>query len=458
MLKDLERSQPGRAFLVNSISHLSCNAIAPDEVALSWELQNSKCSVDYYNVTWSFNSLWSDDKGSGFLSVNGNDLSTTVGNLIPYSEISVAVHISNSPLATVCNTITQEENAGPPVLVSVVVEDQGEVRVTWEPPVEKNGQIIEYGIFVDSSTNFVKNVSGEVHTTTVIVEPCVSVSLSVAARNHADKDDGWGQRSEEKEVIPPGDVLPDSVECYNSARDVQACWLPYNKYCPVSQYNLQWEGKVLWSPGTTDSNSTTLDWSPEEFCYNISSIPYTNYRVSLSVGTNTHVSVTCSSTSPMAAPGPPTLEEIQAENLTINVTWKEPQQKNGIISNYRVEWTDWDGNTDSKVTDGSTYSYQIMLNSCGGEVDVIVSAKTSDVEGFGERSQPGRAFLVNSISHLSCNAIAPDEVALSWELQNSKCSVDYYNVTWSFNSLWSDDKGSGFLSVNGMIYPPLWEI
>ncbi|XP_045102734.1 phosphatidylinositol phosphatase PTPRQ-like isoform X3 [Portunus trituberculatus] len=420
-------------------------------ISVTWQKPSSYCALGPYSVDWTVKKLWGDGEEKSYNeTIIG--LSHSIFDPPPYHSYTFEIAASVDGIfgdSTSCSGNSLDTNPGPPVLVSVVAEAKGELRVTWEPPVEENGQIIEYGIFVDSSTNFMKNVSGEVHTTTVILKECVSVSLSVAARNHADKDDGWGQRSEEKEVIPPGDVLPDSVECYNSARYVQACWLPYNKYCPVSQYNLQWEGKVLWSPGTTDSNSTTLDWSSEKFCYNISSIPYTNYRVSLSVGTNTEKSVTCSSTSPMAAPGPPTLEEIQAENLTINVTWKEPQQKNGIISNYRVEWTDWDGNTDSKVTDGSTYSYQIMLNSCGGEVDVIVSAKTSDVEGFGERSQPGRAFLVNSISHLSCNAIAPDEVALSWELQDSKCSVDYYNVTWSFNSLWSDDKGSGFLSVNG---------
>ncbi|MPC35058.1 Receptor-type tyrosine-protein phosphatase delta [Portunus trituberculatus] len=202
--------------------------------------------------------------------------------------------------AAVVDGQTDSSNAGPPVLVSVVAEPQGEVRVTWEPPAEENGQIIEYGIFVDNSTNSVKNVSGEMHTTTVTLDGCYSVSISVAARNHADKDDGWGQRSEEKEVIPRNDVLPERLDCLQPGPDVRACWRPYRTYCPVSQYNLQWEGKVTWSPGITDSNSTTLGWSMDEICYDIYSIPYTEYIVRLSVGTNTFEFLNCSTITPMA--------------------------------------------------------------------------------------------------------------------------------------------------------------
>lgn len=97
-----------------------------------------------------------------------------------------------------------------------------------------------------------------------------------------------------------------------------------------------------------------------------------------------------------AAPGPPTLEDCHAEDFTIIVTWKEPVKKNGVISNYMVEWKDWNDYVNSTVTDANTFSYEIVLNSCGGKVDVTVSAKTADFDGFGKRSQPESVFLVNS--------------------------------------------------------------
>lgn len=103
--------------------------------------------------------------------------------------------------------------AGPPVNVSVEAEDQGEVRVTWEPPTDENGEIIQYGIFVDNSPNPMQVVDGEVRTTSVFLESCcVTFLISVAARNHADKNDGWGQRSEAQEETSPGDGESQQVK------------------------------------------------------------------------------------------------------------------------------------------------------------------------------------------------------------------------------------------------------
>lgn len=41
-------------------------------------------------------------------------------------------------------------------------------------------------------------------------------------------------------------VLPKTVNCAASDLQVEVCWEPYSPTCPVSQYNLEWEGDVLW--------------------------------------------------------------------------------------------------------------------------------------------------------------------------------------------------------------------
>ncbi|XP_063874746.1 phosphatidylinositol phosphatase PTPRQ-like isoform X2 [Scylla paramamosain] len=427
--------------------------VADNYITVNWEKPKTSCKIETYIVNWTIKKLW----GSGEEESNGIEtrgLSHTENNPPPYHRYTFEIAASVEGIvgdAISCSGTTLETNAGPPVLVSLVSEEQGEVRVTWEPPAEENGNITHYGIYLNDADDYVKEVSEEVRTTTVTLEACVSVDISVAARNGAVKNDGWGERSEAKNVTPAGDALPEQMDCLQHGPDLLACWLPYSTDCPVSQYNLQWEGHVLWSPGATDSNSTTLGWSRDEICYNIPSIPYTKYTVSLNVGINAGKPITCSSTTPMAAPGPPTLEKLQVENFTISVTWKEPLEKNGIISNYRVEWTDWNGRVDSQVTDKNTFSYQIMENSCGGEVDVTVSAKTTDFDEFGERSPPESVLLVNSISSLTCETTEPGEVALNWELQELNCPVNLYNVTWSFTSLWSEDKGSDSKSLIGNV-------
>ena len=94
-----------------------------------------------------------------------------------------------------------------------------------------------------------------------------------------------------------------------------------------------------------------------------------------------------------AAPGPPSLEELQYENFAIIVTWKEPEEKNGVITAYKVEWTEANGEEKTQETDGNTFTYQILDPSCGGEVVVTVRAMTVDL---GEKSPPRSVVLVNS--------------------------------------------------------------
>ena len=87
------------------------------------------------------------------------------------------------------------------MLLSVVSVEEGVAQVTWDSPVEENGEILQYGIFVNDAANPTKNVSGEVHNTTVSLQKCVISSILVEAFNHA----GWGERSEAKDVMVVGD-------------------------------------------------------------------------------------------------------------------------------------------------------------------------------------------------------------------------------------------------------------
>lgn len=98
-----------------------------------------------------------------------------------------------------------------------------------------------------------------------------------------------------------------------------------------------------------------------------------------------------------AAPGPPASVNLTTSNLTVHVAWTEPEQKNGIIEIYKVDWKDSSGTVGSNQTkDNSTFSFEFTEPSCGITVDVTVSAKVEGVEGFGESSPLQTAFLVNS--------------------------------------------------------------
>lgn len=97
------------------------------------------------------------------------------------------------------------------------------------------------------------------------------------------------------------------------------------------------------------------------------------------------------------APGPPAAVVLTTEDLTINVTWTEPEQKNGIIDYYEVQWAESTGyNGSHKTEDNSTFSFEIVEVSCGVPVNVTVRAKVESVADFGEKSPPETAIFVNS--------------------------------------------------------------
>lgn len=79
------------------------------------------------------------------------------------------------------------------------------------------------------------------------------------------------------------------------------------------------------------------------------------------------------------------------------MAWTEPENKNGIIDVYKVQWTNSTGYVDSHTTENNnTFSFDILDASCGGTVDVTVSAKVETVEEFGEESSPQTVLVINS--------------------------------------------------------------
>ncbi|XP_050737480.1 neogenin-like isoform X2 [Eriocheir sinensis] len=424
----------------------SCSVdVQYDFLTANWVAPDSDCALGKYNVLWTSTKLWGDgEEDSG--SVNTSVTQYRISYPAPYSnyrfEISSSIDgVFGSP--AFCSGTSHETLPGPPVILSVVSE-QGAAVVTWETPAEENGLIVNYGIFDDGGTYPVTQVAGDEHSARVEgLEPCVSVGLIVKALNGA----GWGSSSEVEYVTVDGDGLPQQVNCAADDLEVEVCWLPYSDSCPVSQYNLKWEGDVLWSDDLVDSDSTTINWSATEACYSISALPYTKYSVELTVGSGDEA-VKCIAVTPMAAPGPPTEVNLATESLVITVTWSEPEKKNGIIDFYQVKWEDSAGGIGSRTTeDNSTFSSEIQEASCGVTVDVTVMAKVVDVAELGDASPPVTAYLVNSVKTLNCESSKPGQVSLRWTLEEAECPVGFYNLTWTYYSLWSDDAGKGWETV-----------
>lgn len=100
-----------------------------------------------------------------------------------------------------------------------------------------------------------------------------------------------------------------------------------------------------------------------------------------------------------SAPGPPLLEDLQTDNRTIIVNWKDPVDKNGIIDGYNITWRGSSGVSHEDYEAAGVYTHQISdLEPCQN-YSVAVTAHTGG--GWGNYSDTKTAVIENYSKCLS---------------------------------------------------------
>ncbi|XP_042230748.1 phosphatidylinositol phosphatase PTPRQ-like isoform X6 [Homarus americanus] len=425
---------------------LNCDfdRITTNSMYLTWSAPDTACHIRNYNISWSWSSLWEDDHDSD--ETLGIGTQTYLRGLPPYANVTVNIAAATDagfgPPIT-CWSVTQQDKPGPPVNVTATTADHA-VSVTWEKPEKTNGIITNYIISVSEEDT---TVDGE--TTTVNIpdlEKCKLYNITVMAATVA----GWGEATDPLPVFFNDTDLPSSVKCDLSGSNVMVTWQQLHPQCPPSSYNISWSGTSLWSDDT-DTNSSSMDWMNEDpLRYELPhSLPYTKYSVCVSVDGYTSDTGCCQRVTPQATPGPPELLNLHNDKTSLIVKWTEPEEKNGIIDEYRITWTDSKGTSNSTtIPKESCCSHTINNLTPCENYTVSVSAHTVD---WGEESPTKKTFIPNFVtdSGLKCDGSNSREAHISWSLAVHDCLVDEYFLNWTTTVQWNGHHNSNSATIKG---------
>ncbi|XP_071532406.1 phosphatidylinositol phosphatase PTPRQ-like [Panulirus ornatus] len=426
----------------------SLSEVTTNSMRVDWSKPDTVCLITNYSISWRLDSLWSDDEDSG--DIIATNLYTDLRDLMPFANVTVMVAGSTEAgfgLPTTCWELTQEDKPGAPVIEDVS-PDGGAISVTWSPPVEANGRIMEYEVVLQDKDGSYVNISVSGTDQTVLIEglkECVSYTVAVRAMTGA----GWGSLSDPLSTTTLGKIPLASVNCSTDHRNVKVCWMPAHEKCPAKQFNVAWVGVSSWANETLSGNGQ-VPWRYEEVCEVLEdTMPFAHYNICVAVDDNTDGGKCCSQVSPEEAPGPPVLTEVVVEGTTIIASWSDPVDKNGIIDQYVITWEDTMGVTGSDSVGKDMYTFAIRDLDCCQIYSVKVRAHTGG--GWGEDSKAEEAAIPNAISDTICNSEGSRRVEVLWRLVSDGCLVPQYCLSWDTRVLWSQDVGSDSSVLDGSV-------
>nr|XP_045608573.1 phosphatidylinositol phosphatase PTPRQ-like [Procambarus clarkii] len=408
------------------------------QVEVSWSLASEECPVSGLLLAWNTSVLWSSTTSSNTTSLDGEETTVVLSDLLPYTMVFACLSINNTNAETLCcSTITPQEPPGPPVITKITALE-GSATVTWTPPEEANGVIVEYTITWKGQDGIVNTITTDGSLLTTVVndlQKCEAYNFTVAAKTEA----GVGDPSDESSAFVYANSTSSNAKCQTVQSKVKLCWDTDLPKCPAS-YRLTWNGTVKWSDQPDVGSDTFTLAANSERCYVLNdSVPYTDYTLCVNVENLTSEPSCCSQDTPQSVPGAPVIVDFTTKHTNVSLEWSEPVDKNGVLDGYKVTWSTEHLDEYGFIEVNSTvFTYEIQdLLPCN-TYGVSVQAHTA--AGYGAESPSESAPIENFIleSSLHCTSNQNRQVPLSWSLESSECSVPKFFLAWNTSVLWSN--------------------
>ncbi|KAK7076325.1 hypothetical protein SK128_007082 [Halocaridina rubra] len=370
----------------------------PDEIRClveddSWKTvwnASYSCSVDHYEVSWSYHVLWSDETNSTSIVVDGTIYEFEYGALANTRYNICVLSLANTTERSdpVCCQV-QTEEAGPgvvtkeskyfrtsvpgmPVLDEITRQDNGKVHLSWSPPEELNGKILFYKISWKRPSNSDEGnvfLLGMILEYEIELEACDSYEITVSAATSK----GFGEESEPRSVYVENFILAEDVRCTNEPeRTVSVSWTASVPECQDEGYRIDYRWSSLWS---SDQDNNTEYVAPGVLQWEIVDVlPYSAMCACIAVGSGRSTKACCNVTTEqdvklstdsfyhnwrVSVPGPP--EKLNCNTVTsssINVTWFDPMEINGVLTHWIISWEMRESLTEV-ILSPSEYSYFI---------------------------------------------------------------------------------------------------
>nr|CAD7456160.1 unnamed protein product [Timema tahoe] len=258
---------------------------------------------------------------------------------------------SSDPSDTVTIITAEEAPSGPPSTVKVEAEDQHTLKISWKPPErdEWNGEILGYYVgyreassekpYLFETVEFSKEEGKEHHLKINELKTYAQYSVVVQAFNKV----GAGPMSEEvrqytAEGIP--EQPPQDTTCTTlTSQTIRVSWVSP----PLTSANGVIKGyKVVYGPSDTwyDENSkdTKITSSSETILHGLKK--YTNYSMQVlaftSGGDGVRSSPIHCQTEQDVPEAPSAVKALVMSGESILVSWKPPEQPNGVVVQYTV--------------------------------------------------------------------------------------------------------------------------
>nr|XP_031294235.1 usherin [Camelus dromedarius]XP_031294237.1 usherin [Camelus dromedarius] len=343
--------------------------ISSDTVTLTWTVPSSRSGpIEKYIL-----SCAPLDGGQPCVSYEGHETTATIWNLVPFTKYHFSIQactsggcLHSSPL-TVTTAQAPPRRLGPPEVQTI---SSTELHVAWAPPMEPNGIVIRYELYMKrlgsngetrseesrvfqssgwlsphpaaESTN--ENALEPPQTTTVIagLEPYTKYEFRVLAVNMAGSvSSAWttGRTGESEPVfMTPPSVSPLSPDSLNVSWEMPAD--------NVTRGNVVGYNVSMASASPQQSSSLVRSWvlytaQSQELSYIVKGLkPYRIYNFTVSLCN----SVGCVTSAPgtgqtlAAAPAqlqPPLVEGINS--TAVHLRWLPPEEQNGPSPIYQLE-------------------------------------------------------------------------------------------------------------------------
>ncbi|XP_065340884.1 cell adhesion molecule Dscam1 isoform X39 [Cloeon dipterum] len=325
-------------------------------VQLSWEPPyDGNSPIKKYSLEYKVSKgTWESDIDR--VMVPGESTVAGIFNLRPATTYSIRIVAENEmgssePSDTVTIITAEEAPSGPPTDVKVEPVDQKTLKISWKPPErdEWNGDILGYYVgyklsssdkpYLFETVEFSKEEGKEHHLQIAELKTYTQYSVIVQAFNKV----GAGPMSEETrqytaEGVP--EQSPQDTACTTlTSQTIRVSWVSPS----LTSANGILKGyKVIYGPSDTwyDENTkdTKITSSSETILHGLHK--YTNYSMmvlAFTSGGDGVKSIPIHCQTEQDAPEPPSaLKALVMSESSILVSWKPPEQPNGIVTQYTV--------------------------------------------------------------------------------------------------------------------------
>ncbi|XP_069158650.1 neogenin [Procambarus clarkii] len=363
------------------VDALECYGNESRGVDLVWSLESPDCQVAGFTLSWNTTVEWSNQQDEDNITLSGAVTNYSIADLEPYTEVNACLVVDGVEGEwSCCSTTTLEEVPGPPVNLSLEV-DQTSLRVSWGYPEEKNGEIIAFTISWEDleGDSYNETVDADVLSYTIEpIIPCVEYNVTVTASTSA----GPGAGAQDLAIIPN---YLSRVSCINSVnRQISVTWSLAEPECTVPNYILAWNATVLWGSNQQDSKTETVNGTWTDAV--IPSLePYTRVDACLSVGGQEQAPRCCSATTLQEPASEPTnLQMVNKSRTWAEVSWAPPEHLNGVQTSWHLTW-----HTGSSIVNESDIALGInkrVITDLQPDTNYLVSLQARNVAGLGAQA------------------------------------------------------------------------